>query len=128
MRVQSDNRGFSMVEVLIGMIIFALCLQGLAMMGARTIAANETGMKTTAATMLAQDRIEYVKSLGYNNLNGAETIENYGDMGGYELYRRQTTVLDNTPQQHTKTVVVEVQWDNGEHSYQLETIVADPGA
>lgn len=63
MRTLSNRTGFSLVEVLASITIFALVAAGLAASTVATIRGNLSSRDITAATSLAQARIEFFRSL-----------------------------------------------------------------
>lgn len=74
----------------------------------------------TTATTLAQDKMEYFKGIGYDNISGTSTVH-----PGYYL---TATVQNNIPGANMKTVTVDVYWNPGtttsKHKMTLQTIFA----
>jgi len=56
-----QQNGYSLVEVMIGMTIFAIALLGLAKVQLATMLGNQTARDITEATMVAQNKIEELK-------------------------------------------------------------------
>ncbi len=66
--------GFTLIEVLVAMSIFAIAVLGLAVGATSVMRANQMGLYTTIATNLAQDRLEELKSRTAANITaGSET-------------------------------------------------------
>jgi len=63
--------GFTLIEILVAMSIFAIAVLGLAVGATSVMRANQTGLYTTIATNLAQDRLEELKSRTAANINTA---------------------------------------------------------
>jgi len=63
--IGTDNRGFTLIEVLVAMVIATIGLVGLAMMQGYAIQGNGTGSQYTKATFLAQERLERIKEGNY---------------------------------------------------------------
>lgn len=72
------QRGFSLIEVLVALVILAVGLLGLAMFQVTAIKGNAIASKWTVATELAQDRLERFRHVGWNSIDLASS-----DSGGY---------------------------------------------
>lgn len=66
---ENVTAGFTLIEVLVAMCIFAIAVLGLAIGATSVMRANQTGLYTTIATNLAQDRLEELKSRTPGNIN-----------------------------------------------------------
>lgn len=62
--------GFSLIEVLIGMTILGIAVIGLAQLFVLSIANNKRGAEISQATFLAQQQVDYLRSLTGAELNG----------------------------------------------------------
>ena len=62
-RIIREKKGFSLVEVLIGMIFLAIGLLAVAGMQATSVRGNFFSNNLMLATYAAQDRLEFLKSL-----------------------------------------------------------------
>lgn len=65
-----SKSGFTLIEVLVAMAIFAVAVLGLAMGAASVMRANQTSYFTTIATNLAQDKLEELKAMPAANITG----------------------------------------------------------
>jgi len=65
--VSMDEKGFSLVEVLIALTVLALGLLAVAQMQITSIRGNAFSSRTTIATTLAQDVIEDLMTLDYDD-------------------------------------------------------------
>lgn len=88
--------GFTLIEVLVAMSIFAVAVLGLAVGASTVMRANQTGLNNTVATNLAQDRLEELKSRTSANINTTGSPENNISVSGVPvLFNRSWTVTAN---------------------------------
>ncbi|MDP3028876.1 MAG: type IV pilus modification protein PilV [Deltaproteobacteria bacterium] len=120
-----NNKGFTLIEVLIATLVLAIGLLSLATLAGTVIRGNSFSNKMTTATTLAQDKMEEIKGLVYDNAGTAAGTENYGSITNYNSYKRVTTVAANTPGSGMKEVTVTAFWDADTHSVDLKTILAE---
>jgi type IV pilus assembly protein PilV len=102
----NDQKGFSLIEILISMTIFAIGVLALAEMQITAIRGNAFSSTTTDGTTLAQDRIEQLMNLPYDD--GALATGNHGPVT-QDVYNVSWDVA-NGPVANTKTVNVSVTW------------------
>jgi type IV pilus assembly protein PilV len=109
----NDEKGFTLVEILIAMTIFAIGVLALAEMQITAIRGNAFSSTTTDGTTFAQDRIEQLMNLPYDNANlnagnhGPVTVTHLVDNLSYNV---SWNVEDDSPVANTKTVNVSVTW------------------
>jgi type IV pilus assembly protein PilV len=103
-----NDKGLSLLEVLVAMLILAFGILGLAPMLVSTIFSNSYSSEVTKANVIAQDKIEFMQSLVYfnplpwtevtNNLNGIFTRSTRVDVDSTDgsvpsgVYRIRVTV------------------------------------
>jgi hypothetical protein len=148
----TNERGISLVEVLLAIVLLTIGLLGLgtALLPTGGVSAGMSsghaavsrGYFITTATILAQDRLEQIKRLQYTvgppavdqitapTPAGFEA-EAFGAIAGYPAFSRQVVVTAATPTATTKTVTVTVQYrvPNGagglnQESVALSTVIA----
>ena len=101
------NQGYTLVEVLIAMAIFAVGFLALASLQIRSISQNASSRMYTDATTMAVESMERLISLPYdhaeldqgNNPHSTQTTE------GYTI---EWNIQDNVPMTATKTIVINV--------------------
>ena len=97
-RATLDNRGISLVEVLVAIIILSGALASLAAAGghaARQVAGSRRDLNLSAAV---QSQMETLRAVGYKGISG--------DTAVVQGYRMEWTVSGTDP----KEVVLEVHW------------------
>jgi prepilin-type N-terminal cleavage/methylation domain-containing protein len=119
MKIRKKNqKGFTLLEVLISIIILSVALLALAGLQVISIRGNSFGGTMTEAITLARDKIEDLKRDDWSNVEtGADSPVVRGTS-----YARHWAVqaIDKT-----KEVTVTVSWDNGNHQVSLATTLAD---
>jgi prepilin-type N-terminal cleavage/methylation domain-containing protein len=71
MKKLTNDRGFTLLEVMIALIVAAIGFLGIAGMITTSIRGNDFSARLTEATNLAQDKIEEMKNVDYRDLYGA---------------------------------------------------------
>src|SRR3972149_11467778 len=116
MKVVTNQKGFTLLELLIALVILAIGLLGLAGLHIAAIKGNVSGFKISAASAFAQQRIEELKAL--DPTSAALTAGVHPDnclipadctIQGI-LYNRSYTIQDNTPVTGTSTILLTVTW------------------
>lgn len=86
------SKGFTLIEVLIAIFVLAVGVVGvLQAFPLGTHIAKSSQMLTTA-TQLSQAKIEEAISKSYGELIPATTTENYGEISGFNSYKRVTKI------------------------------------
>jgi len=119
-RLQDNNSGFTLIEVLVAMVILSVGLLGTAALITGIINGNKVSNRITTATVLAQDKMEEIKGLDYSSV----VSEPRSSLPSpYDQYERQVTVIDPSPAANMKTVTVTVYWESSK-SVSLQTILS----
>ena len=112
MNMLSNQKGFSLLELLIALTVLAIGLLGLAGLHVAAIQGNVSGFKISTATAVAQERIEVLKALDASA--AAMTAGAHADDGNQVVqgitYNRSYTIQDNTPVSGTSTITLTVTW------------------
>ena len=121
-----NNKGFTLIEVLIAMVILSIGLLGTAALITGIINGNKVSNRITTATVLAQDKMEDIKRHGFSGTPTSDitTTEPYNSITNYSLYKRVTFTDVVNPAVGMKTVTVTVYWDSDNSSIELKTILA----
>ena len=129
--ILKNNRGFSLVEITISLVIGAIGLLALSGVLMYTMQSNRDATDISVATALARQRIEQIKLTDYNYVNDTtETGLNYNGVGvaGEDgRYIRVTNVAIDAAGINTKTVTVTVYYggsmSNDAKRAQITTII-----
>jgi len=135
MEKELTNQGFTLLEVLIAITIFAVGILAVATMQVSAIRGNRLGNELTQATFLAQMQIEALKSADidsatlipadepYNDPNNP--VDKTGANGG--IFNRSWRIDPNTG--FSRLVTVTVTWPQGvnNHNVVLSTITRGGG-
>jgi hypothetical protein len=117
--VSTNERGTTVVEVLVAVVIVAVGLVALSAGLHVATAGVATGDRHTTAAFLAEQRLEDVRALalgpeggqGWTNVTGATFgAEAYGAIAGFPAYRRTTSITAPAGSTTQKVVTVSVFW------------------
>jgi type IV pilus assembly protein PilV len=123
MKVLFDKNGFTLIEILIATVIITVASLGVANLTVGIIHGNSNSQRLTTATTLAQDRLEQIKRIGYQNAGTVVGTENYGDIANYSGYKRVTSVEDKPPT--LRIITVKVYRIDSNQSVDLSTILTE---
>ena len=110
--MQIDNKGFTLIEVLITLAIFSIGILAVAAMQMTSTKGNASSRRITEATALAETQIERLIQLPYNHddLNPANNPHG-GPQGAYTVNWNASIVdLDADGADDSKTIDVTVSW------------------
>jgi prepilin-type N-terminal cleavage/methylation domain-containing protein len=106
---KDNQEGFTLIEVLIAMAIFAVGILALAGLQVTYIGGNASAQMQTEATALGAQVIEHLKSLPFDAAELDSTANPHQPpAGGNGPYDVRWTVADNTPVNNAKTIDVTV--------------------
>jgi prepilin-type N-terminal cleavage/methylation domain-containing protein len=103
----SNNKGFTLVEVMIGMAIFVIGYLAVASMQVVAIKGDTSARKTTEAATLAADRLETLIVQPYESIATGDPVTE-------GVYTVAWQVANNSPLPNTKTITVSVDWRHGQ--------------
>ena len=115
------RKGFTLAEVLIGLVILAVGILGIAAMQITSIKSGYFSNHVTQATIFAQDKLEYLRNLPYKDSDLSSGSHNEGVLPG-TVFSRQYHIAEDAGNS-MKTITVTVQWiDRGNHTISFSTI------
>ena len=107
--LKNHQKGLSLIEVLIATAMFAIGFLAIASLVIATTRNNTTGNMLTQATMLARDKVEYLKSLPVGRLEN-ECRDEIGSEVLHNIYTRACEVKALGSSTAVKTIKVYVKW------------------
>jgi len=121
--VEVDQKGFSLLEVLIGLIILSIGLLAIAGMQVTAIRGNFFSSNLTQASILAQDRMEILRNLDISHADLSVGTHHEGTIGTTIFTREYTVSL--VPWTTMLDIIVTVRWrDESDHSISFSTVRA----
>ena len=126
--------GFTLNEILVSIALIAIGVLGFSVNTIGVIQGNQISGNVTVATSLAQDKMEYLKTLGAS-LPACPTATTTGCYDGPlnsqgttaspgNIYSRSWVITPNTPATGLSTIVVTVTWhDYRDRQVDLSTLV-----
>ncbi len=115
-----QQRGVTLLEILIAMVILSVGLLGIAGLTIGVIQGNAYSKHVSTATVVAEAKLEDIRRAGYANANamaGSDSVS----MGGI-TFSRTTSVTNGSPGPNMKRLAVTVSWEA--YSVTLDTILA----
>jgi type IV pilus assembly protein PilV len=128
---KSTESGFTLIEVLIGISIFAIGMLAVARMQYLTVRNTTVGNLTSQATMLANQRMEEIKAMNFDDLDAMANpsvesdLDDEGNAGG--IYNRTTTIASALGG-HARDINVQVQWNaahGGDRTVEVNSLTYD---
>lgn len=125
MAASFQQDGFTLLELVIAMGLFASGLLGLTLLTSGLMTHNMTARHHAAAIQLARNKIEMLRQNGYSGIvDGIESEMNASGDSGSGIFSREVEVEENDDPAF-KQVTVTVSWrSKGEHRVTLCSIVA----
>jgi type IV pilus assembly protein PilV len=121
----ANRKGFTLIEVLVGLVILAVGLLAIAGMLLTTVKGNYFSNHLTQASYVAQDRLEYLKTLPLTHASlTAGTHTSQPEAGPVtisgQVFSRSYTVTVNGG---LRTITYTVTWNDGrDHSVSFTTM------
>ncbi|MEZ5339404.1 MAG: hypothetical protein R3F46_14225 [bacterium] len=106
-----SRRGFSLIDVMIGLVLLALALMFGLQVSIASSRVTQSNMFVSSAANLAEVKIEELRNIDFDlvvdGADGAQ-INELGEVGG--IYSRSWTVTEDMPEDGMKQVTVFVSW------------------
>ena len=114
-------KGFTLIEVVTALIILAIGLLAIATMQITSTRGAHFSNSVTQATVLGQDKLEYLRNLSYGHPDLSSGQHDEGTISD-TIFSRQYNIVEDAGNS-MKTIIVTVQWtDRGNHNISFSTI------
>ena len=121
MNLLAKPKGFTLIEVLVALIILSFSLLALAGLMVTTTKNNSFGSHMTEAATFAQDKLEELRAIKWENLIEGNNTDQQGGSTGIN-YTRNWNVTTNGS---LKTITINVNWnDRTAHSIRLVSVLS----
>lgn len=124
MNLVTNHKGLTLLEAVIAMALFfvaVLAFAGVMVTASKGAAASK---HLTTAVTLAQNKLEQLRSTGYDPAAALETTEAYGAIPDFDMYQRIVRMETGRPVPGLQTATVTVWWSEDQHSVTVSTILA----
>lgn len=125
LRILSNTAGFTLSEILVAVTILMIGFMGVQSLGVGVVRGNLMSDRMTAASTLAQDKLESIRRLGYSAIAAGTTTEAYGTIPLYSFFRRVTIVESGVPSAGMKKITVTAYWSGDARSVTLSSFIAE---
>ena len=118
----SSRTGFSLIEVLIALVVFAVGMLSVGAMQIGSIKGNSFSQELTQATVLSQEKLEVLRRMDFEDSNLSSGHHEEGVLSGSK-FSRSYDVVSTSPT--LKAVTVTVRWTRDiDHRVSLSTLKA----
>ncbi len=105
------QKGYSLIETLVAMALLLFVVISILAMFSSRLAFDRISKNRLIALSLAQDAVEYLRSLPLTKLQTYDGyVEDYGTIQGYPNFRREYQIQLDTPVPGLHSVTVIVRW------------------
>lgn len=104
-KLKLNSNGFSIIEVLFALSFFAIGILAVSTLAISAISSNASARRLTDATALAEDRLEKLAALPYEDIQDGSGMD-----GAYQI---TWDVVENDMVDKTKTITVTVTCPKG---------------
>ncbi len=114
-------KGFTLLEVLVALIILSFALLALAGLMVTTTKNNAVGNYVTEAATFAQDKLEELRAVKWENLVEGNNTDQQGGSTGINYTRNWSAKTSGS----LKTITIDVDWnDRTAHSIRLVSVLS----
>lgn len=122
-----QDDGYFLIDLIVAITVLALCLHGLMYLTVNSTKENNVSGKMTAATVLAQNHIELLKTQSFSNLDTYDKTEDYQTITDYQNFKRITKITSVNDGAEVKDITVQIFWNGDKDSLVFRTILSNTG-
>ena len=108
--IKNNEKGFTLIEILIAISIFAIGMLAVASMQVSGIQGNGIARALTGASSWAADRVERLISLPYDHADLSAGAHPVFTPDPQDRYALSWQVTENAPINNVKTIAVSITW------------------
>ena len=120
-----DNTGFSLIEVILAISIFAIGILAIASMQITSIQGNASARYQSDRVTIAQDKLEELMALSYSHSDLSESGNPHTDSSPPEGFSVTWNIDDDNPSPGGKLVTVSVSSHGGSKTTTLVSVKPD---
>jgi prepilin-type N-terminal cleavage/methylation domain-containing protein len=118
--IQRNIKGFTLIELVIAILVFAIGIMGVAKMQSESVKANSYSMQFTEALNIAQDHLEYLRGLAFTHTSMSTSAHNSSSPSFRGLtYNLSWRVADPGTTPPSRNVFVCVRWQDKSINHQV---------
>lgn len=130
-RQHKNPNGFTLVELLVALVILSIGLLALAGLQVVVVKGNAGSKNLTSAVILAEAKIEELKSNGFGSLTNGNSqdpnnpVNEIGESGG--IFTRSWVIADYLALADMKQITVTLTWTDsgGDHTISVTTVFSE---
>lgn len=122
---QTNKAGFTLIELVVAILIFAIGIVGIMKMHQASIQSNNYSMQLTEALGAAETRLELLRGLSFSHTSmsiGAHT-ETVVSLRGIPYTVNYTVTDSGSTATATRTIALNVQWDEKATHHEVDFAV-----
>jgi type IV pilus assembly protein PilV len=113
--------GFTLIEVMVALVILSFSLLALAGLMVTTTKNNSFGSHVTEAATLAQDKLEELRAIRWDNIIEGANMDQKSSSTGINYTRNWNVVTNGS----LKTITITINWnDRTSHSIRLTSVLS----
>lgn len=121
MKYLTKSDGFTLIEILVSLIILSVSLLALAGLMVTTTKNNSFGGHMTEAATFAQDKLEELRAIRWENISEGGSTDQKGGSTGINYTRNWNVATSGV----LKTISISINWqDRANHSIRLTSVLS----
>jgi len=117
----TKSDGFTLIEILVALIILSVSLLALAGLMVTTTKNNSFGGHMTEAATFAQDKLEELRAIRWENISEGGSTDQKGGSTGINYTRNWNVATSGV----LKTITISINWqDRANHSIRLTSVLS----